>query len=74
MRNCSVLLPFFLHEPLPELQALAGEDWVVNSPTLLGGDQQARMSAIHSPLADLVAESVAGGDRPVSIAGDFCTA
>jgi arginase len=74
MENRFILSPFFLDEPLPELRALAGEDWVVNSPTLPGGDQQARMSAIHGTLADLVAESVAGGDRPVSIAGDCCTA
>jgi arginase len=74
MENRFVLSPFFLDEPLPELRSLAGEDWVVNSPTLPGGDQQARMSAIHGALAEFVAESVAGGDRPVSIAGDCCTA
>ncbi len=70
MENRFILSPFFLDEPLPELRSLAGEDWVVNSPTLPGGDQGARMSAIHSALADFVAESVARGDRPVSIAGD----
>jgi arginase len=74
MGNRLIVSPFFLDEPLTELRALAGEDWVVNSPALPGGDQQARMSAIHGALADLVAESVAGGDRPVSIAGDCCTA
>jgi arginase len=74
MENRFIVSAFFLNEPLPELQALAGEDWVVNSPALPGGDQQARMSAIHGALADLVAESVAGGDRAVSIAGDCCTA
>jgi arginase len=74
MDNRFVLSPFFLDEPLPGLRALEGEDWVVNSPVLPGGDKQARMSAIHRPLAELVMESAAGGDRPVSMAGDCCTA
>ena len=56
------------------MRALAAEDWVVNTPTLPGGDRQARMTVIHRALADYVAESVAGGGRPVSIAGDCCTA
>jgi arginase len=74
MDNRFVLSPFFLDEPLPELRVLRAEDWVVNSPVLPDGDQVARMSAIHRSLTDFVAQSVAGGDRPVSIAGDCCTA
>jgi arginase len=74
MENRFILSPFFLDEPLPELRVLAAGDWVVNSPALPGGDQGARMSAIQRPLADYVAESVMGGDRPVSIAGDCCAA
>ncbi len=74
MENRYILSPFFLDEPLPELKSLVTEDWVVNTPTLPGGDQQTRMSVIHRALAEFVAEIVASGYRPVSIAGDCCTA
>jgi arginase len=74
MENRYILSPFFLDESLPELKSLVTEDWVINAPALPVADQQARMSVIHGALAEIVAESVAGGGCPVSIAGDCCTA
>ena len=69
-----ILTPFFLDEPLPELANLAAPDWNVNQPDLPDGGQQHRMSAIHRPLADLARQAIEAGNRPVSIAGDCCSA
>jgi arginase len=74
MQNRIILTPFFLDEPLPELESLATSSWQINKPELPTGDRQYRMSMIHRPLADFTAETVRIGDRPVSIAGDCCTA
>jgi len=74
MKNRMILTPFFLDEPLPELKGLAAPDWVINEPDLPDGDKQLRMSAIHRPLADFARQILADGNRPISIAGDCCTA
>ena len=74
MNNRFILSPFFLDRTVPELQSLAASDWVINTPTLPQGDQQRKMSAIHQGLAAFVSETIAAKQRPVSIAGDCCTA
>jgi len=74
MQNGFILTPFFLDEPLPELESLIKSDWHVNKPAMPDGDKQHRMSSLHQPLADFVAKTIAIGKRPVSIAGDCCTA
>jgi len=74
MQNRFILTPFFLDEPLPELESLINSDWHVNKPAMPDGDKQHRMSSLHQPLADFVAKTIASGKRPVSIAGDCCTA
>lgn len=72
MDNLFVLSPFFLDRALPQLERLASPGWHVNKPRLEGTDQRARMSAVHLPLAHLVAQASRDGQRPVSIAGDCC--
>jgi arginase len=74
MKNSFILSPFFLDEALPELESLTTPDWLINKPLLPGGDKQIRMSVIHRSLADFTAETITIGERPVSIAGDCCTA
>jgi arginase len=74
MHNQMILTPFFLDESLPELENLAAPDWIINKPELPDGDKQHRMSAIHRPLADFVRQAMEKGDRPISIAGDCCSA
>lgn len=74
MENRFILSPFFLDESLKELLSLAKKDWIINSPALSGHDKQARMSVIYRSLAQRVEEIVKDGKRPVSIAGDCCTA
>jgi arginase len=73
MQNQMILTPFFLDEPMPELESLAASDWLINKPILPDGEKQQRLSALHKPLADFTEQSVLNGDRPVSIAGDCCT-
>ena len=73
-QNRYILTPFFLDQSVPELESLAGPDWVMNTPALPQGDQQTRMTAIHLGIAHRVSDAVAANQRPVSIAGDCCTA
>ncbi len=73
MQNQMILTPFFLDEPLADLESLAVSDWLINKPDLLPGDKQQRMSVVHRQLADFTAQSILSGRRPVSIAGDCCT-
>ena len=69
-----ILTPFFLDEALPGLEQMESAGWTLNRPELPSGSQQARMSVLHEPLADQVARIIKEGDRPVSIAGDCCSA
>jgi arginase len=73
MQNRFIVTPFFLDEPSPELESLAQTDYFINKPLLPAGDRQQPMSALHQPIAAFVADTLAQGNRPVSIAGDCCT-
>ncbi len=73
MKNRMILTPFFLDQPVPDLQNLAAEDWVINKPQLTAREVQDRMIELYHPLAAAVQTAVANGERPVSIAGDCCT-
>ena len=74
MKNRWILSPFFLDETLPELEALAGADWLVNKPRLPENNKLDNMTAIHQTLAEAVHRAVTNNERPVSVAGDCCTA
>jgi arginase len=74
INNQMILTPYFLDEPLHELENLSAPDWIINKPGLPNGEKQHRMSAIHKSLADFTRLAVENGNRPVSIAGDCCTA
>ncbi len=74
MQNRYLLSPFYLDEPLKGLKSLAEKGWIINSPALKGKKKQARMSVIYQALAKQVEETVKAGKRPVSIAGDCCSA
>jgi len=73
MRNRFILSPFFLGEPLSGLGELAGDDWWVNDPPP-APDPAAMREAVHEGLAGSVRRCLEQGERPVSIAGDCCTA
>ena len=74
MKNQYILTPFFLDKPLKGLKIRAEKGWILNSPKTSGNDSQSRMSVIHRELARQVEKTVKEGKRPVSIAGDCCTA
>ena len=67
-----ILTPYFLDQALPQIEELAQPKWTLNNPQLPEGDAQSRMSVLHKGLADIVEETVASGERPVSIVGDCC--
>ncbi len=72
--NSVILTPYFLDQPVAGLSSLAGPEWKLNTPSLTGSHQQTRLSQIHQALAEQVEETITTGKRPVSIAGDCCTA
>jgi arginase len=74
MRNQFIVTPYFLDEAWPSLEGLAQPGWVKNKPGLSGDVQLERMSIIHDSLAGHVSEAVRNGMRPVSVAGDCCSA
>ncbi|NIM94619.1 MAG: hypothetical protein GTO18_13040 [Anaerolineales bacterium] len=74
MENRYILTPYFLDEEVPELENLFQPDWVLNKPPLTSDVKEERISTLHQSLADQVSEALRAGERPVSIAGDCCTA
>lgn len=68
------LTPFFLDRSEPRLRQLAGSGWAVNDGELPEGELFARLAVRHEPIAAWVAEVVAEGGRPVSVAGDCVAA
>jgi arginase len=73
MKNQFILTPFDLDQPAAGLHSLARAGWEINQPSLPGGSIQRCLSALHEPLAQWVAKTLAHGERPVSIAGDCCS-
>jgi arginase len=69
-----ILTPRFLDQPLPGLEELIQTDWQTNLAAPEGTTEIRRITAIHAGLAALVEGAVKTGRRPVSIAGDCCTA
>ena len=69
-----IFTPYFIGEHVPGLEHLALPGWQRNTASLAAGDAQQRMVALFRPLAEMVAAIVRSGDRPVSFAGDCCSA
>ena len=74
MTNQFLLTPYLLHQHAPALSRLARGDWKRNEPTLVGNAQSNRMIVLHRQISTFVSESVRRGNRPVSVAGDCCSA
>lgn len=74
MEPSYVLTPFFLDESLPGLEGLLEPGWELNKPDLDEGSKLERMSILHEPIANFVAETIDKGDLPVTITGDCCSA
>ncbi|NQS91606.1 MAG: arginase family protein [Chloroflexi bacterium] len=74
MKSKYILTPYFLDTPLPSLEALKEWDWIINRETLPDSKVLTRISILHNSLVGYVKEVSLGGYRPVSIAGDCCTA
>ena len=74
MHNDFIISPSFIDRAVPELAQLDLAGALINDPERLGDGQQARAGCVHRPLAEFVAQSAGQGRRPVSVAGDCCTA
>ena len=74
MQNKFIVTPYFLDHYSPDLETLSQPGWKINNPELTGETTQQRMTAYQQPLADFFASTLTNGERPVSIAGDCCTA
>ncbi len=69
-----ILTPYFLDQHLTGLEELRHADWQTNLAAPEGTTEIRRIAAIHIGLAALVEGVVKTGCKPVSIAGDCCTA
>lgn len=74
MADRTIVTPYYLERPVPRPKELASADWSVNDPDFAAEGEQQRLASSHRPIADFVVAAVTAGDRPVSIAGDCCTA
>lgn len=74
MKNRMILTPYYLDGEVPGLKELGEADWWLNEPEMGELEVQGRMIELYRPLAQAVKSAVEGGERPVSIAGDCCTA
>lgn len=74
MTDRFLVTPFVLDRPSEALRRVAEASWRVNTPTLPEGDDRRRLSALHRPIAEFVSDVINRGERPVSLAGDCCTA
>ena len=74
MENQFILTPYFIDAPVPGLERLAKPGWQVNKVMITAGRPQERMLSLYLPLAEKVAQAAGQGKRPVSLAGDCCTA
>lgn len=69
-----LVTPQFFEVPEPGLLAAAPDGAAVNRSTGMSGRTAGEMAGLHRPVAAFVAAALAEGDRPVSLAGDCCTA
>lgn len=74
MNDQIILTSYFLDEPVPAFDSLRKPGWRYISADLPSGNQQERLAPLHQALATEVAAAVAEGRRPVSLAGDCCSA
>jgi len=74
MQNRFIVSPFFIDKELPPLEHFAPPDWYLNKPLFDKQERLSRMSTISDGIAQFVASTCNHGERPVSIAGDCCTA
>lgn len=74
MNTHMILTPFFLDQPLTGLAELCQPGWQTNQPRVEGLTVIQRLAGIHAGLAELAEDALQAGSRPVSIAGDCCTA
>jgi arginase len=74
MDNQYILTPYFIDAPVPGLERLARPGWQVNKVMMTAGRPQERILSLYLPLAGMVGQAAGQGKRPVSLAGDCCTA
>jgi arginase len=67
-----ILVPFHLDEHLPSLDVPYEPDRTITAH-LPDGSPWQRMAALYGNVADVVAEDVWGGDRPIVMSGDCTT-
>ncbi len=74
MQNRFIVSPFFIDKDLPPLEHFAHPDWLINKPLFESQDRFSRMAKISAGIAQFVTSTCEHGERPVSLAGDCCTA
>lgn len=74
LKNRFILVPYYLEKSMPDISSILQGAEGILPDTPLTGHPPADLPAIYRPLAQRVAAIAATGARPVTIAGDCCTA
>src|SRR5262245_5599153 len=74
MKSEFILTPFFLGKEKPVLKSLLEKGWIFNEPVLLSDDVSGCIREVHESIKKQVGKVLRQNKRPVSIAGDCCTA
>jgi len=74
MESRWLVTPFYFEHPEPALFSAAPETAATNAPEGIADRSPASMARLHRPIARFVEQTLQAGARPVSLAGDCCTA
>jgi len=69
-----LVTPFYFEHPDPALFSAAPDGAETNAPEGIDDRSPDSMARLHRPIAQFVEETLKAGARPVSLAGDCCTA
>jgi arginase len=74
MESRWLVTPFYFEHPEPMLFSAAPDAAATNAPEGIADRSPASMARLHRPIARFVEETLKASARPVSLAGDCCTA
>lgn len=72
MNDRWIVTPQFFENPEPVLGEIVPAGAVVNGPHAIPDRSAISMARAHQPIATFTRETLAAGNRPISIAGDCC--
>jgi hypothetical protein len=74
MASSWLVTPFYFEHPEPALFSAAPDGAAKNAPTGIDDRSPESMARLHRPIAHFVDHALSTTMRPISLAGDCCTA